>query len=109
MSDLRQFVPNNSTAAHAYITSGAVESGNLTIESGYNIQSASNNYGIITITFTTALAHANYQVLATAVKGEGSPNIANVYDKTTTGFKIKVYSPAPSLVFTPNFDICVIM
>lgn len=81
-------VPDPSILATA---AGYVNSAGSLVYSQGNVASASGSGGSYTITFTSAMTNANYPVLATADLGS-SVYTCNVFDRTTTSFKIVTYA-----------------
>jgi hypothetical protein len=77
--------------ARASITNGT--SSTCTVGSGsVNIASVTQSGGVYTVTFTNALASANYQVIATvAAQGASTDQLINNISKLTGSFTLTTY------------------
>lgn len=81
-----------------------IVAGSITSESGFNAAiSTTGSTGILSVTFDSALASANYAVVASAQRtaGGGDAGMVSYYSRTTSGFTVRCETPGGS-AFAPT-------
>jgi hypothetical protein len=103
LNALGQWVGYMSNSAVRARGTADVVIGSVNLDADHQDCSAAITSGETVITFDSALASANYQVICT-VEAEDQDWIATCYDKTTASFKVDVWDASANARKNPSSD-----